>query len=133
MRITSVSAAAIILIFASCGGEGPSTVTSEESGVFTGETPADGNYGGYRYHEYRVTAGALDVVKVSIEAEGFQPILNLYEGSTGAHLAEWDSEYSSAPCLEYRVASPGDYLVRVHDPGDGDGSYTLSITLEKRS
>lgn len=132
MRTASVITV-LILFFASCAGEGPSTVTAEETGVFTGETLTDGNYGGYRYHEYRVTAGALDVVKVSIEAEGFQPILNLYEGSTGAHLVEWDSEYSGDPCLEYRVASPGDYLVRVHNPGDGDGSYTLSITLEKRS
>lgn len=132
MRAVSVFSA-MILLFASCGGEGPSSVTTEETGVFNAETLTDGNYGGYRYHEYQLTAGALDQVKVSIEADGFQPILNLYEGSTGAHLAEWDSGYSDDPCLEYRIASPGEYFVRVHNPGDGDGSYTLFITLEKRS
>jgi len=71
MRAASVFTA-MILLFASCGGEVPSSVTAEETGVFNAETLTDGNYGGYRYHEYQLTAGALDVVKVSIEAEGFQ-------------------------------------------------------------
>ena len=126
-----VSGVFLILIAAGCGGETTESKVTviEETGLIEEGDLIDADYGGYRYDPYVFQVNPLDQVTVEIEAEDFQPILCLYEVSTGAHLAEWDAEYSDDPALSYRIAGGGDCEARVYAPG-GTGSYTVKITVE---
>lgn len=126
-----VSGAFLVLLAAGCGGEIPESKVTviEETGVIEEGDLTDADYGGYRYDSYVFQVRPLDQVTVEIEAEDFQPILSLHEVSTGAHLAEWEAEYSEDPALSYRIAGGGDCEARVYAPG-GTGSYTVKITVE---
>lgn len=120
----------VLLLTAACGEEGREAAVTEieETGVIEDGDPEDENYGGYLYDSFEFHAEPLDQITVAIEAEGFQPIVTLHEMSTGAHIAEWDQEYSQDPCLSYRIAGAGAYEVRVHSTG-GTGPYSVTIRI----
>ena len=125
-----LTATIFVLLAAGCGEEDTESriTVIEETGLIDERDPTDNNYGGYRYDSYSFHTNPLDQVTVEIDAEGFQPILSLHEVSTEAHLAEWDSEYSEEPALNYRIAGGGEIEARVYAPG-GTGSYTVKITV----
>ena len=120
----------LLLVFPGCGGEASETgFHIEESGSIDEGDSTDPNYGGYAYDQWEFQAERFDRVTVSIESEGFQPLLTLHESATGAHLAEWDSNYSDEPALVYRIAAVGSYQARVSSMS-GTGRYTVRITVE---
>ncbi|OPL18182.1 MAG: hypothetical protein AVO35_06665 [Candidatus Aegiribacteria sp. MLS_C] len=130
-----VPALTAVLFLSGCGGgEGSSEsaeVILEESGTIEERDTPDPNHGGLAYDGYTFEAGQLDRITVSVRAEGFAPLVKLYEVSTGAHLAEWDSRYSQEPSLAYTIASRGSYEVRIYSPDGVDGEYSLEVTRSR--
>lgn len=123
----------IITLLAGCGeGEGDSkeaTRMIEEIGVIESSDTRDPNHNYFTYDAYEFEAETLNQVCIEVSAEGFSPLLKLVEVSSGAVIAEWDLEYSTEDALNYTIAGPGIYEVRVYSLEDGSGEYTLRCEI----
>lgn len=133
--VIAVLVPVVVLLLPGCGDGGGSSgaaeVILEENGTIEeGDTP-DPDHGGLAYDGYTFEAGQLDRISVSVRAEGFAPLVKLYEVSTGAHLAEWDSRYSEEPSLAYTIASSGSYEIRVYSLDGGTGEYALQVSRSR--
>ena len=123
-------------LLAGCGEEVEEEVTRlyslEETGTIETGDMTDQNHSDLAYDPFEFPVEPLDVVTVSIEADGFNPMLKLIEVSTGAVLAEWDSQYSEEDCLTYTIAGGGACQARVYALDHETGNYTVSITVIAR-
>lgn len=79
------------------------------------------------YDSYAFGAEMGDKVRIRVSTESFAALLKLVEASTGAVLAEWDSQYPTGEVLEYVIAASGEYEARVYSNDDGTGEYRLVI------
>lgn len=128
--LTAVVLAAVLL--AGCGGESDMEEVSrviEEAGAIESGDICDPNHNNFAYDAYEFEAETLDQVRVEVSAEGFSPLLKLVEVSTGAVIAEWDSEYETGFALTYTIAGQGSYEARIYAMENGEGHYTLTITV----
>lgn len=116
-----------------CGGGEEASADSpaiiEHMGSIGSGDPTDPNHMNLPYEGFTFRAELLDSVALEVDAEGFVPMLKLMEVSTGAVLAEWDSEYADTDHLSYTIASPGSYEARVYATRGGEGDYTLIISV----
>ncbi|MBN1150281.1 hypothetical protein JXA84_03550 [candidate division WOR-3 bacterium] len=104
--------------------------TIEKTGTIDESDPTDPNHMNFPYDAYTFEAVAGDKVRVEVMTEAFTPLLKLVEVSTGAVLAEWDSEYPTGDALIYVIAGPGEYEARVYSTNSGTGEYSLKIIVE---
>lgn len=128
-----VTMAAMLCV--SCGGSGETQEdehrTMEEVGTIESGDARDPDHMDLAYDGYTFQGRQMDLVTISVEADGFTPLLKLMEVSTGAPLAEWDSQYSESGELTYTLAVSGVYEVRVYSTDEGTGEYTLTIELNR--
>lgn len=127
-----LSAVLAAVLLAGCGGGSDGEETGrviEKAGEIESGDARDPNHSYFAYDTYEFEAETLDQVCIEVTAEGFTPLLKLVEVSTGAVIAEWDSEYSAGDALNYTIAGSGSYDVRVYAMEDGTGDYTLTITV----
>ncbi|MFO8182585.1 MAG: hypothetical protein R6U39_00290 [Candidatus Aegiribacteria sp.] len=127
--ITLLTAAAML---PGCGGEegaAENTGIIEQRGSIGSGDSTDPDHMNLPYDGFTFRAEPLDSVALVVSADGFVPMLKLMEVSTGAVLAEWDSEYADADHLSYITASPGSYEARVYATCGGEGDYTLTISI----
>ena len=101
----------------------------EEIGAMESSDSRDPNHSNLPFDAYEFEAETLDQVRVEVISDGFTPLLKLVEVSSGAVLAEWDSEYSADDALNYVIAGPGNYEARIYSREDGRGDYKLIITV----
>lgn len=131
--VLSVLSAAALL--PGCGGgeeaAADSPVIIEQRGSIGSGDPTDPNHSDLPYDGFVFQAELLDSIALEVDAEGFATILKLMEVSTGAELAEWDSEYAETDHLSYIIASTGSYEARVYATDGGEGDYTLTISILK--
>lgn len=122
-----------MLLVPGCGEDAreDSPMVMEETGTIEPGDLTDVNHAGLPYDPYDFPVRPLDNVTVEIEAEGFDPMLKLVEVSTGAVLAEWDSQYTDQPALTYRIAGGGTCQARVYALEHGTGSYSVTITVTR--
>ncbi len=122
-------------IFFGCGSGGDATAETqrvmEEVGRIDEGDTTDPHHAGLPYDSFIFQAGPLDSVSMEVRAEGFTPLTKIIEVSTGAVLAEWDSEYADSDHLTYTIASSGSYEARVYSTDGGTGDYTLTITVSE--
>ncbi|MBN1619248.1 hypothetical protein JW890_00855 [candidate division WOR-3 bacterium] len=104
--------------------------TIEKTGTIEEGDLTDPNHSNLPYDAYTFEASLGDKVRVEVETEAFIPLLKLVEVSTGAVLAEWDSEYPMGDALIYVIAGPGEYEARVYAMKTGSGEYSLKIVVE---
>ncbi len=123
-----------ILFIAGCGEEAEVTrlYSLEETGTIEPGDLIDRNHADLAYDPFDFQVESLDAVTVCIEADGFDPMLKLVEVSTGAVLAEWDSQYALEECLTYTIAGAGVCQARVYALDHGTGDYTVSVTVTGR-
>ena len=123
--------AGLLLVLAGCGEEAEITrfYSLEETGTIEPGDVTDPNHSDLAYDPFEFQVEPLDVVTVGIEADGFNPMLKLVEVSTGAVLAEWDSQYTAEECLTYTIAGAGVCQARVYALEHGTGNYTVSVTV----
>lgn len=127
--LPAVMAAALAV--AGCGaGETPGMVIEERGIIETGDL-TDPNHMGFPYDAYGFQARKWDRVTASVVTDEFSPLLKLVEVSTGAPLAEWDSEYPDGDSLSYTIAGPGEYQLRVYAIGGGGGNYIVRIGVNR--
>lgn len=115
-----------------CGGkeeavDNPDII--EQRGSIESGDPTDPDHMDLPYDGFAFRSELLDSVVVKVDAAGFVPMLKLMEVSTGAVLAEWDSEYADADHLSYIIASPGSYEARVYATCGEEGDYSLTISI----
>ncbi|MGC9366107.1 MAG: hypothetical protein ACP5FK_03580 [bacterium] len=103
----------------------------EETGTIDTDDITDPNHADLAYDAYTFEADRMDKVTVEVSSDDFDPLLKLVEVSTGAPLAEWDSQYPTGDNLTYTIAGPGEYEVRVYALESGLGDYSVKITVEK--
>ena len=124
----------VAIAFGGCGaaadtGTGdPAAVVEETGSIDTGDT-RDPDHADLPYDAYTFDAAAGDTAVVTVDANGFVPLLKLVEVASGAVLAEWEAEYSDDEALTYTIAGPGAYEARVYALENGSGSYTLSVRM----
>lgn len=128
--ITVLTASALL---PGCGGgeEGSadnSGIIEHRGSIGSGDS-TDPNHMNLPYDGFTFRAELLDSVALEVAADGFVPMLKLMEVSTGAVLAEWDSEYADTDHLSYIIASPGSCEARVYATDGGEGDYTLTISI----
>jgi hypothetical protein len=131
---------AAALLAAACGGspdgDGQADTAAglgviiEETGSIESADTQDPDHAGLRFDGYTFDARLGDTVEVSVEADGFTPLLKLTEVATGAVLAEWEAEHSDDEALTYTIAGPGTYEARVYALDDGTGTYRLTVTVD---
>ena len=137
MRLTVLCAVAGLLL-AACGGGGETAGQDEvsasagfqgveASGVIEASDSRDPNHANRLYDAYVFQADLGERVRIEVSTESFAALLKLVEVSTGAVLAEWDSQYPSGEVLEYVIAASGEYEARVYSNDDGTGEYRLVI------
>lgn len=126
---------ALLTMSGGCGdgeaGQAQERVLLEENGSIQESDARDPGHNMLSYDTYSFEAGSMDRLRVEVETEGFSPLLKLFEVSTGAHLAEWDREYSETPCMTYTIVSPGSCELRVYSFDGGTGDYTLRVTASR--
>ena len=124
---------AAALLSVSCGGSGEAGEEEqrvmEERGAIESGDSRDPDHMDLAYDGYVFQGRQMDVVTIGVETENFTPMLKLMEVSTGAPLAEWDSEYAESPKLTYTLAVSGSYEARVYSTDGGTGEYTLTVEL----
>lgn len=103
----------------------------EETGIIDSDDLTDPNHSNLAYDAYTFEADRMDKVTVEVSSDSFDPLLKLVEVSSGAPLAEWDSQYPTGDMLTYTIAGPGEYEVRVYALESGLGDYSVKITVEK--
>ncbi|MBN2586123.1 MAG: hypothetical protein JXA64_00120 [Candidatus Fermentibacteraceae bacterium] len=132
--LLSVLLAGAAIIFG-CGDGGDAAAGTlrvmEESGRIDGGDTTDPYHSDLSYDGFVFQAGPLDSVSIEVSAEGFTPLTKIIEVSTGAVLAEWDSEYADSDNLTYTIASSGSYEARVYSTDGGTGDYRLTITVSE--
>ena len=126
----------IYMLVTSCGGgesesgmEAVSNVVMEETGYLEGSDQRDPDHSDLSFDPFLFEVEAFDKVHIELTAEGFISMLKLVEISTGAVLAEWDSEYADDDMLEYTIAASGAYEARVYSMDGGEGEYAIVITV----
>lgn len=132
LRKVLPAAVLIAVLLAGCSGQSDVEKVArvmEKVGEIDSSDTRDPNQSDLAYDTYVFEAETFDQVRVEVIAEGFSPLLKLVEVSTGAVIAEWDSEYSSSDALNYTTAGPGSYEARVYAMEDGTGDYTLTIIV----
>lgn len=102
----------------------------EKSGSIEEGDLTDPNHMNFPYDAYNFEAVVGDKVRIEVTAEAFTALLKLVEVSTGAVLAEWDSEYPTGDALIYVIASNGSYEARVYSTNSGTGEYSVKIVVE---
>lgn len=102
----------------------------EKSGSIEEGDQTDPNHMNFPYDAYTFEAATGDKVRVEVTTEAFTALLKLVEVSTGAVLAEWDSEYPMGDALIYVIASKGEYEARVYSTNSGTGEYSVKIVVE---
>lgn len=134
MKFAVISLIPVLLLAGCCEKAKPLSrqFFLEETGSIEYGDLTDQNHAGLAYDAYDFQVVPLDTVTVAIEAEGFDPMLKLAEVSTGAVLAEWDSQYSEEDRLTYVIAGGGVCQARVYALEHGTGSYTVSVTVAGR-
>ncbi len=126
------SAVLIAVLLAGCGGQSnveEADRIMEKTGEIESSDTRDPNQSDLAYDAYEFEAETFDQVRIEIITEEFLPLLKLVEISSGAVIAEWDSEYSPSDALIYTIAGPGSYEARVYAMEDGTGEYTLTIIV----
>ncbi|MBN1151346.1 hypothetical protein JXA84_09025 [candidate division WOR-3 bacterium] len=108
----------------------PTEQIIEKSGTIEEGDLTDPNHMNFPYDAYTFEATTGDKVRVEVTTEAFTPLLKLIEVSTGAVLAEWDSEYPMGDALIYVIAGPDEYEARVYSTNSGTGEYSLKIIVE---
>jgi len=133
-----VAALLISLVRVSCGGgesehdvDAVSNAVIEETGTLDGSDQRDPDHSDLTFDPFLFEAGAFNEVHLAVTAETFLPMLKLIEVSTGAVLAEWDSEYADDDMLRYTIAAAGVYEARIYSTDGLEGDYTLLITIQQ--
>lgn len=103
----------------------------EETGTIDADDITDPNHADLAYDAFTFEADRMNKVTVEVSSDDFDPLLKLVEVSTGAPLAEWDSQYPTGDMLTYTIAGPGEYEVRVYALESGLGNYSVKINVEK--
>jgi hypothetical protein len=129
-----VPALAALTVFAACGsGENTTVQTALEiveiQAIQEGDLQ-DPDHGNLYYDGYQFDAMKFNTVRIEVETRAFTPLLKLMEVSTGAVLAEWDSQYSDGDALTYTIAADGINQARVYSLDGGTGEYTVTINAE---
>ncbi len=121
-QFVPVGVLAIALLAGCGGGEGIKKeipLMIERTGVIESSDTRDPNHNYLSYDAYEFEAETLNQVCIEVDTEGFSPLLKLVEVSSGAVIAEWDSEYSTEDALNYTIAGSGIYEVRIYSLEDG--------------
>ncbi|OPX31205.1 MAG: hypothetical protein B1H09_03445 [Gemmatimonadaceae bacterium 4484_173] len=133
-----VSAVVVAIIAVTACGSNESRIEQTALEIVEVEAIQDGDlqdpdHGNLYYDGYQFDAARLNTVRIEVETDSFTPLLKLMEVSTGAVLAEWDSQYSNSDALTYTIAADGAYEARVYSLDGGKGEYTLTVTQNHRS